>query len=837
MTFSVLCLFRPRYFTTNLISELQSAIGEFGVQTTNDGTNRKYINLTNGDCAWIYIDENVSSNGNTPAPERTANITLEFYTDSDNFKTQVYSIKQQGLKVIGGNHIESYEEYLHSYDSDDTYTLTTSPIDYTQTGLAWGLSDIKLSRDYIVSAAPIYEIPILFTTLEPKNYITWRYDYFHDNDAPSGDTYYKYIKNGNTWGASSGRTGLDFTDHAASVSEIKIIDMGTIPENAYQYCLSKNKFQINSDGNTSLIIHWYLPDVYELQEILASSSTTDLDTDAKYWSSQPSSSGFNGNDVPYVGQYLNNLSLRNEDAANARSVSASEITSMLRSTKNRIRCFYSSTGREVADMSERTPDGVGGNYSFHMKAYNNGNKAFFYDTFYQNQKRTYEQKGTDDFDKSNVSYTIPTFNSPGLNNPFAYSDKLQADGDLDNEFFSGFLKNPTAPSNWQPDGNGYYSILNTFKGLSEFELEEYKNGWGQGQGVWRETEVYKEDIQIDSTINKRELAKDVSSDNPSNLNLLFNIQFNKNSNTANSPLYYYQDYDNNKVSLTTTTTKRWKVIYNEQNYTPKRLSDRYTHTVSNISVTERTLAWNENAKNTALNTARTDAETQAIDAAKKEYPGRKDYYIDPDYDNINVSGSWNKPGTRYTAKATGTVVIICESKAEPSVYYEDASEDSGWYVYKTEPKYSSGIIADELRIYSGNSFTISLNETYQKDYEIIKVKVYYSGYSDIGSDGGFIGMGETEYYARFIESSLGLDHNKQDIEGMQYPAERPDGSGSQQWSGAGKSSVTMVLADFIIDPSVLGTSYKYQAAKASLSKYLIVDRLEIQCRRKDVAAQ
>ena len=61
--------------------------------------------------------------------------------------------------------------------------------------------------------------------------------------------------------------------------------MGNIPDNAYQYCLSKNKF--NEENNT-LDIHWYLPDVYELQTVFQTdASSAYFESGKYYWSSQP----------------------------------------------------------------------------------------------------------------------------------------------------------------------------------------------------------------------------------------------------------------------------------------------------------------------------------------------------------------------------------------------------------------------------------------------------------------------------------------------------------------------------------------------------------------------
>ena len=263
---------KRKYFTTDLIDELQNKEGEFGVKL-DDG--KKYIYLLNNECAWIYFDENLSNE------DRTAEIKLEFYTKSGDTQEVVYKVKQRCLQTVGGYAIESYEEYLHSYDSADKYDLSTSPVDYTQQGLKWGFMDHKLSQSTIVNAT---DVPS--STLKEQIIKNYSYDYFHSSDGP---TYKLFTKTSGSWASASFGTGLDFTDRASANRDIAVKDMGTKPENAYQYCLSKNKFTTDGLGNVSMKINWYLPDVYEMQSILAASqsgnSTADFDSDAFYWSS------------------------------------------------------------------------------------------------------------------------------------------------------------------------------------------------------------------------------------------------------------------------------------------------------------------------------------------------------------------------------------------------------------------------------------------------------------------------------------------------------------------------------------------------------------------------
>lgn len=110
-------------------------------------------------------------------------IELEFYPLSGgNTKTTKYIIKQCGLHSIEGYKLESYEEYLHTYDSADKYSLETNPIDYTQQGLAWDTKEgVIYSGTIVVGAANS-------TTLAGD----YRYDFYHKNDQPTDNTYYSW---------------------------------------------------------------------------------------------------------------------------------------------------------------------------------------------------------------------------------------------------------------------------------------------------------------------------------------------------------------------------------------------------------------------------------------------------------------------------------------------------------------------------------------------------------------------------------------------------------------------------------------------------------------------
>lgn len=827
---------KRKYFTTTLVSELQTKEGEFGVR---DDNGRKYIYLLNGECAWIYFDENPTTS------QRQADIDLEFYPESGSTTTAKYIVKQRGLQSIGGYKIESYEEYLHSYDSADKYNLSTSPADYTQQGLEWGWDKHTISEDIIVAAAPL-EI----SGYGIQDYVSDRYDFFHRSDIPSGNSYYPYTKDANgNWVNAAYGTGLSFTNKASEKKGITIKDMGTLPDNAYQYCLSKNKFREDADGNHTLDIHWYLPDVYELQAVLnASQGGEDFGDDSYYWSSQPTNDPSLNFDIPdWLTNIIGNIdiTLQNEDPEFARAVSKSGMTDLERDKQHRIRCFYDATGI-TADMSDRTPDGIGGNYSFIMKAYDGLTPAYFN---YMLPMATSTLGKTEIITPyMNESYDYPTFANPGTE--FGYfNDKKDSNGQI----VEGFEFNPTNSTYWaqQKDigGNptGYYTTLATFPGLTEYVLES------RGDDGARPSSTFKEDVQVKSIINNKHLESDLTTAilNPLDYprGQMFDISFSGNVNPTYAPLYKYSENygDSQKI----TTIKRWKVIYPEKSFTPYVLPPT-TYTAEG-SFSESDNARNkDNGKTNVYNNGRSNAKIKAVEMAKQEHPGYTKYEI-INYDDNDVKFSdekWSSilsflPGT-YSANVTFTIDVYCSSDAlEPMIYYASAS--GGWYEYDSATSSVDGIQEDQLRMYCGNSFTISLADAYKNDYEITKVKVYYSGNNLVDEYGT---LDADKAYARFVDSKIPLptetltvsaigSTETMQLAGMDYNDDSGSGTGTHQWTGAGRDAVTLVLADYLVATNLDGFSivnvYQYTNTPRQPGESIVIDRIEVKCTPKSTS--
>lgn len=861
---------KRKYFTTGLINELQTMGGELGVKTGEDG--RKFLDFYNGHCAWIYFDEN------TTASAREAVIRLEFYKNDRMTAAEEYTIRQKGLQTIEGTNyiVESYEEYLHSYDSEDKYNLSTSPVDYTQQGLAWGKVE-KLSTDIIVAAAPI-------PGLRGE-----RYDYFHQGDVPPGDNYYTYTKNSSgSWdyltpdATDNFSTGLYFTNRAATKKLMTVRDMASVPDNAYEYCLSKNKY--NETDNT-LDIHWYLPDVYELKAVLAASQSdgnaADFGSDSYYWSSQPS----------FSGQLIQNLSWIDEVEENARAVSSESggtVKDISRILQNRIRCFYSADGIRGVDMNNRVPDGLGGNYTFLMQG--KPDNGYFHNLVAAAGTEDTDETVIEDFDDTEW-YDYPTReNSLGVAGAeFNYVEIK----DVQNITREGFEVNPQ--ENWKEYildlgtfgeyPTEHYTTLATYPGLVRETLQKFGRDalnitisipllgnitllqiaerLGINVDNWFQIEAYK---PIEGTVKSQTQIKESSSIKdmtqiplPEELNPLndkLTISLGTANSKGNKPDFeYYEVVSKN----TTPYTREWvPPVYNDDKFT-------LTPESSSISAsgTGSTSVTGASSKNEARQRAFGGYDgvfgIGAYDGAYKKAQDDALAKLTDDFNTNYKDKGWTmdsvsyppltweskEPDVMYTAEtSSGTFVkrysVTCTvtltatatlSKPGSKTLYIQADGTGQWgepVKGKTESVSQEAEI-DQLRVYSGNSLTITCTDP---AYEITKVRVHFSGSNQINQ------QGLTTYLARFIDSEIELPQEGDETShlfGMEYN----DADKWQQWSGIGKQTITLNLADYVVTSDfnlggLLGGEwftyeYEYRAASRNLDYYLIVDRIDVKC--------
>lgn len=841
---------KRKYFTTGLINELQTMGGDLGVKTDEDG--RKFLDFYNGHCAWIYFDENTSSTS------RDAVIRLEFYKNDRMTAAEEYTIRQNGLQTIEGTNyiVESYEEYLHSYDSEDKYNLSTSPVDYTQQGLAWGKVE-KLSTDIIVAAAPI-------PGLRGE-----RYDYFHQGDVPPGDNYYTYTKNSSgNWdltpdATDNFSTGLYFTNRAATKKLMTVRDMASVPDNAYEYCLSKNKY--NETDNT-LDIHWYLPDVYELKAVLAASQSdgnaADFGSDSYYWSSQPS----------FSGQLIQNLSWIDEVEENARAVSSESggtVKDISRILQNRIRCFYSADGIRGVDMNNRVPDGLGGNYTFLMQG--KPDNGYFHNLVAAAGTEDTSETVIQDFDHDEW-YEYPREGNSDATTEFKYTSVV----DVNNITRSGFEVNPTLVENWNEVvidipiygkyQTGYYYTLGTYDGLIANELRKINNieidlgffgSINLGDYIDLGIEAYapiENTVKSQTKIMESSSIKDMTQiplpETLKPLNDKLTLSLSANGNTKRPDFEYYEVVSKN----TTTYTREWvPPVYNKKDYVLAAKDTTLTESgeaTESASISALLGGSKNRARQSAFNDAYSAAKQDALAKLRDKFNTIKSKgwtFNEADVKYTSLTWESPEPAVKYVDSSSGSIIktyiATCTvtltatatlSKPGSATRYIQASGTGDW----GEPdkgvteRVAQSVETDELRVYSGNSITINCTDP---AYEITKIRVYFSGSNKIGNE-----TYSPLYYARFVDVDIPADDpipgdETSHLFGMEYS----DADGWQQWSGAGSQSVTLTLADFVLTSNadwwdiISGNwaTYDYEYCKASrnLDYYLIVDRIDVKC--------
>lgn len=886
---------KRRYFTQNLISELNAKTGEFGIQQDSNG---KFVDLRNGDCAWIYFDENTSGGA------RQASITLQFYlrtytqgegegesVETETLKETVeYTIKQNGLASLTTGdktyQYESYEEYLHSYDAADTYNLSTSPIDYTQQGLAWGYRDTTLSHKEFVSATQVPNLGLA----DLKDVLSQRYDYFHPSDDPE-NTYHIYVDNNGTWTKNdsweTGRSGLYFTDKAMHDRMETVIDMGSVPRNAYQYCLSKNKFEVTASGDVNMKIHWYLPDAYQLQDILAN-PTDGLSSEAYYWSSQPSFTGREYN-------ILTKISFKAEDAVNARAVKSKVgETNLDRSQRHRIRCLYSRDGVVAQDMNKRIPDGIGVNFTFDMKAYLDPQKSgpgYFnnlvkslslnsepkvitpYTYYVKEEGQTDAELANNSENKDYLGYPTPQNNDDTY---FKYIVTTDKEGNT----FEGFEVDPDVTSNWQEYNlrDGYYYALAVYPGLSNYELDKAL------ADAYKETTTQKKDTKVVEYAPYYEL--NASLPNNSNLQSLdedgrLTISF-ATQDGINAPSYNFHEHTE---GTRITYTRNWiKPEYNPETrdlpeadsftlscwgygednfeydiYKSQDASEikKYSFEGANMTIFGYTIGI-EGAYPKAKANATSNIEKLARDSGYKAEDGwvmgevthSELSYTDEDksleldgetkdavtYKITPHSALWS---TYYHANCKVNVIatVTLTKQTKKTLYIQDFNSDKstgrwqeGDEISESPVPIAGGTVdTDQLRIYSGNSFTISVNNDNllegQQKYKIIDIKVYYSNNNFIKEFSN-----NDNAYARFVNPSVtdfGKATSYAEAVGMEYQ-ENGNNGGVQHWNGDGGTSVTLLLADYLkIKNTLQAERREYTKASKDKNFYLIVDKIEV----------
>lgn len=857
---------KRKYFTTDLIKDLY--VNNIDIEKYN---NENVIPLKNGDCIWIYIDEYTDINARSC---REAEIEVRFYKDSDgNYDSEKYKIIQHPLIPIDGYYIESYEEYLHSYDPEDKYHLGTSPTDYTQQGIVWGFYDDDITQQSILSKS-------YFTINGFQN--SWL-----DGQIISSDSRYKFEfalsedEEGFSTVDSDKKqvtfpdTGLEFTRRIAvdAKKNVTIAGLSQAPESAIQYCLSKNKYSLDPDGQQHHIdIHWYLPAIDEMNIILSKGGENIFPGDKYYWTSQPayekvayrSISGEhyllieNPNYARATDGTTNakptNTTYRSLYATGTLSGTEPNFENMpgyhSRTKQNRIRCAYDITGESGAQVTP--PDGIGPKTIYmRAKRKDNGGDGYFMQYVPKNAKET--SKPTKEFSGKDQDYLYPT------------------SGDLADGKFSYNPSNRTlwitevTSSREDPVPGRERFTLGQYPGLSAYDIEGptlERVEWVTGYYTMTESSNWKSDTKTKGIIKEKVVdynnLKDVKLNKLDGTNGIFSIEFDKGNNTQNAPKYNYKE---TVTEITETWTRHWMVPdyeHKKENLNETLPAKPFTAnsivgraglyesfgewTVATTDIITKCYKNVEDAKKDALAAATSAAKSKLqkdIDDEKiknqyDELPAIE--YGNPvnvDYDpKSKTSRRITYYGVTCTIDMSATVTFTKTGEKEFWIYkantgrwYKESDpdwpntakgNDTEWPNFYTYEDTDPVIDNDELTLYSGNSFKVSVAQ----GYVIGGIKVYFSGSNKISGN----------KYLRLVE--YGYNSSEAHPEGMVFV----DGNeGYAEWGTLdGVSSITLQLAECTMtEPSwfeqMFGatSTINYTTTPSSVNENIIIEKLEI----------
>ena len=858
---------KRKYFTEALVSDLNKASENTDI-ISEEGQD-KFIALANDQCAWVYIDEywNDASTATNPATQdRTAKIVVEFCTIADNKisvkNREEYILLQQPLINIDNKYyIENYEEYLYSYNSHDKYNIDTSPTDYTGQGLQWGFTQTGakgVSKSQFVTKNVIAD-------WAPSNKDA--YDFIHSLDKPSlGDDFKVVDKDGNNIDLLK-NTGYNFTYSASANNGVSISSMDRMPESAYQYCLSKNKFKEGADGqNNQMLIRWYVPDVYELSDIFENTKCP-LSDNSYYWSSQ----------VPYNITQSNIIgTIAAEDEENARVVSKDgKIELKARTEKHKIRCIYNKNGI-LADMSERTPEGIGGLMKIPMTVKDDG---------YFDHSQWFTNLGIIKTEYSNITYRFPMSDTYPVGN----KDRDEADNYFGGALVDGvhyYSKNPLdSLNNWGRQGwsaeTYTYDAMNPKKwpGLSKLEARMLVNGierYGFG-----ENPVLKQNIRTYTSRSGRKIdampenINDICLDHNEESKDNLTISFDKGTNNSNSPKYEYYNEDGTAAKQQTwvkywnvpeytsqdfpsTDKKTFSAPEREVSYTDSEVTDAINREVNGwVSIITRYVLQNyeveaitqrsiysyesfSDARNAATayfnEFINVNDEYKALTYNDISTPGQSVQLCSYSYtckEQKNSWGNWKDTGNTRTGSGTlsktlYTYVITYQKK--DGTYYRYVAGTGGWgeeialseEPVSIDPEKPN---VDALTFYAGNTFTINCTKP---NYYIRSIKVNYNT--------NIIESGKT--YLRFMDNSKNLPAENKDPEQMTY---LDGGSGWSKWTSVGDNSsvsLRLVICDMNTNSWWIGNwgdpkmTHKNPSTSTQRGYSMIINSLEIRLEEK-----
>lgn len=281
---------KRKYFTYGLVSGLQSDGETTEPNNISENTSVTLSQVdTEGECIWIYVDECTTPSTDINA-KRSAMICITY----DEGEPIYYIINQHNLFIVEGEktyHIEHEEEYLHNFDSDDTFMDNQTE----EEGMVWGLYNAQLSFDnmalFFEGGNGFFSGIITFIQNLILNNVSINpyYDFYinkHDTsvseDAVKRD-YRGWVFcneiitdiNANNTNRNTGYNGT-----------IGALQMDALPSSAIEYCYNRNKRKSNG---AIVSVDWYVPAIDEMEDIIVNAySYFDEFHEKYYWSCQPS---------------------------------------------------------------------------------------------------------------------------------------------------------------------------------------------------------------------------------------------------------------------------------------------------------------------------------------------------------------------------------------------------------------------------------------------------------------------------------------------------------------------------------------------------------------------
>lgn len=285
---------KRKYFTYGLVSGVQSDGKTTEPNNLSENTSVNFSEVSvDGECIWIYVDECTEASNDLNA-KRSAMIRVTY----DGGEPIDYIINQHKLFLVEVDetegriyHIEHEEEYLHNFDSEDTFEDNATEDE----GMVWGLYNAQLSFDemalYFDGGSGIIESII---TAIQNSVTQGKVQPFYDFYIPKHDTRVseKAMKRAYRGWVFCNEIITDInntedTNRATGYNgTIGALQMDAMPTSAIEYCYNRNKRK--SDG-TIASVNWYLPAIDEMEDIIVYAYSAFDDFHNKYyWSSQPS---------------------------------------------------------------------------------------------------------------------------------------------------------------------------------------------------------------------------------------------------------------------------------------------------------------------------------------------------------------------------------------------------------------------------------------------------------------------------------------------------------------------------------------------------------------------